>query len=412
MLILAAQHSQLIGAIMRARFPIYRFMIAQNLNFFSILVPLLMFGFGICVFVYHRHHAIPNYLRTYAASMICVGLSFLCYAILVESVLLQLMPVVMLLYFLSCALHIHSIHQCLGIRTRPIMMMLLVSLGTFGVYYFAAIDDQREVRLFVVSLVSTIIYIHQAPQLFKKRLTCFVHRWVVNLLMVIMIVTTARALILVYLLDLPHLHAFHEALWACTQFLMITVDILYMALFITATTQHSILMLRKERDYDPLTNVLNRRGLDECLNKLMPALKGQHFILLCDLDFFKKINDQYGHYIGDLVLKHICNIMRSSIRQNDHIVRMGGEEFMIILKDVESQTALKIAERIRENIQLSMMTYQNYNVKMTISIGISAFDQAYQFADALLVADRLLYEAKDLGRNVVQYQTSVDHSMS
>ena len=379
-------------------------MIAQHLNIFSILVPLLMLIFGVSVFAFHYRHNIPNYLRIYAASMICVGLSFLCYAILHETVLLAVMPIVMFLYFLSCALHIHAIHQCLNIKTRAFFMVLLISLGTLGVYYFSAIDDQRDFRLFLVSLISTIIYIHQAPQLFKKRRTCFIHRWVVNLLLVIIIVTTIRALILVYLLDAPHLHAFHEALWACTQFLMITVDIIYMALFITATTQSSILMLRKERDYDPLTGVLNRRGLDDSLNQLMSATQGKHFILICDLDFFKKINDSYGHHVGDLALKHISTIMRSSIRQNDQIARIGGEEFLIVLKDVKSQTALKIAERIRVNIEQSVLIYQNNEIKMTISIGVTAFHHREHFSEALLFADRLLYGAKNMGRNLIQYQ--------
>lgn len=124
---------------------------------------------------------------------------------------------------------------------------------------------------------------------------------------------------------------------------------------------------------------------------------------MADLDYFKKINDQYGHHLGDLALQHVSRILQNSMRRQDKVSRIGGEEFVIILENLAQQEAYAIAERIRHSIAYTPILYQGQSIHLSISIGMSFFTQAQQVDAALLDADQLLYDAKKMGRNQVQY---------
>ncbi|NPA65961.1 MAG: diguanylate cyclase [Epsilonproteobacteria bacterium] len=152
---------------------------------------------------------------------------------------------------------------------------------------------------------------------------------------------------------------------------------------------------------DPLTELFNRRGF---LNIVTPYVtsslqnRSPFSILFLDIDHFKQINDTYGHEVGDKVLKELSKILRRSLRKSDIITRWGGEEFIIFLKDTPLQTALEVAEKLRQTIQ----TYTNPDIPpFTVSIGV------YQNMDGNLdksikKADEALYKAKRNGRNKVE----------
>ena len=144
--------------------------------------------------------------------------------------------------------------------------------------------------------------------------------------------------------------------------------------------------------YDPLTSVLNRRGV---LNELSSE---EGSVLYMDIDHFKNINDAYGHEKGDEVLKILGQILKESFRKNDIIGRWGGEEFVVVLPKTDYLSALKLAEKLRNKIE-----NRDFNgVKVTISIGVSEFKNKKEFEEALERADEALYEAKNSGRNQVK----------
>jgi len=130
-------------------------------------------------------------------------------------------------------------------------------------------------------------------------------------------------------------------------------------------------------------------------------------LLMMDIDFFKKLNDSYGHAFGDIVLKKVASILISSLRLEDLAARYGGEEFVIILKKMSLEDAKLIAERIRERIESLEFIYKekgkNEIVKTTISIGIARYNSGLDFTpeDLIKRADAALYEAKEGGRNRV-----------
>ena len=153
---------------------------------------------------------------------------------------------------------------------------------------------------------------------------------------------------------------------------------------------------------DPLTKLFNRRHFEtefEREYKRAKRYKNDLSIAIIDIDFFKKINDTYGHSCGDYVLKEGAYIMNQNFRQTDTIYRYGGEEFIVILTETSSETACVPLERLRKKIENNWFRFNNQSIKVTISIGVTSnidFDNAWEMFD---YADKALYESKETGRN-------------
>lgn len=155
---------------------------------------------------------------------------------------------------------------------------------------------------------------------------------------------------------------------------------------------------------DKLTEVLTRKALEEALAEQLDKSNndGQVFsLIMFDLDHFKVINDKFGHQTGDNVLKEVCRVVRENIRLEDSCGRYGGEEFIIILPNVDSLEALKIADRLRIAIEGKKILGEKYPV--TVSMGLSTYPSQGQWQQELVEkADQALYVAKARGRNLCQ----------
>ncbi len=158
---------------------------------------------------------------------------------------------------------------------------------------------------------------------------------------------------------------------------------------------------------DSLTGLYNRRFLDEYVEKLAPQVIRQKLkigILMIDMDYFKKVNDNYGHDVGDLVLGELSRILTQNVREADLVVRYGGEEFIIILNNVDNiESVLEVAEKIRFAVENKVIPIGNERtLRKTISLGISYFPtDTTSIWEAIKYADVALYEAKHTGRNKV-----------
>ena len=161
--------------------------------------------------------------------------------------------------------------------------------------------------------------------------------------------------------------------------------------------------LRLSALFDPLTGALNRRGLNSELRTRegAPAGKGLSVIAM-DLDHFKAINDLHGHEAGDDVLQGFSDAVRGCIRNEDLFARIGGEEFVVVLPDSDADTARRMAERIRREVQALRFVAQDLPLQVTVSAGVGASSQPQGFPALMRTADQALYEAKRLGRNQVQ----------
>ncbi len=161
---------------------------------------------------------------------------------------------------------------------------------------------------------------------------------------------------------------------------------------------------------DQLTGVWNRFRLEEDVPQEIARLKryGQPAsLIVLDLDHFKQVNDQYGHVVGDLVLKEFCSVVQSCIRTTDILARWGGEEFVILLPNSGYINATPLAERIRVAVEKHKFPY---NLKLTVSIGLTICQPSDSWDSWLNRADQALYRAKSEGRNRVQVDSTPTQS--
>ncbi len=155
---------------------------------------------------------------------------------------------------------------------------------------------------------------------------------------------------------------------------------------------------------DPLTNVNNRVAMDDCINHECQLAIRQDTplsVMLLDIDYFKSINDNYGHACGDKVLQSVASCIKSTVRACDMIFRYGGEEFVVILSNTGPNGARLLAERVRHAIESTFIDWNSDTLSVTASLGVASLKQDIA-ADVLLQnADKAMYKAKSNGRNLV-----------
>lgn len=159
---------------------------------------------------------------------------------------------------------------------------------------------------------------------------------------------------------------------------------------------------------DPLTGLQNRRAVEEWATRQLNGAARYGFplwIVIVDLDHFKEVNDTYGHQAGDLVLRRVAEIIKGNTRSSNLCGRLGGEEFVIVLSQVNVDGAGTAMERIRVKLQSEKFEFEGNSLDVTASFGVAGFQgkEAPEFAALLRQADEALYRAKQKGRNRVQF---------
>ncbi|WP_257222908.1 GGDEF domain-containing protein [Acinetobacter sp. YH12227] len=163
---------------------------------------------------------------------------------------------------------------------------------------------------------------------------------------------------------------------------------------------------------DVLTRLNNRRQFMQLANYHIHSqneLQHPTALLIFDVDRFKTINDQFGHFVGDFVLQQIADTCRHVLRSQDILARFGGEEFIILLPNTNLHQAIEIAERLRKSIENSGVKLETQQeLKFTVSIGIAEFNAKNRdLHHVIQLADKALYQAKNMGRNAIStYKTA------
>lgn len=154
--------------------------------------------------------------------------------------------------------------------------------------------------------------------------------------------------------------------------------------------------------FDNLTGLANRsKWLQSLDDERLSITNDRHdaCILLLDIDYFKRINDQYGHPVGDVVLQQLAKLFESEVGTEGKVARWGGEEFIILLTGVQISQGLVVGERIRKRIEEEIIEVENHQIKITVSIGVTLLEHQRDFLVSYKRADEALYLAKKNGRN-------------
>lgn len=174
-------------------------------------------------------------------------------------------------------------------------------------------------------------------------------------------------------------------------------------------TQHLEKMnqeLNKLAHHDALTGLRNRLDMEANIEEVLEASEknGIEFaVLMLDLDWFKRVNDQYGHDVGDFVLRELAQILKQSVREGDHVYRAGGEEFVVLLNRISYQDAKQKAESIRQSVEDYVFMANGVKLHKTLSGGLyhSSLLKVSSVKELLIQADKALYAAKNAGRNII-----------
>jgi diguanylate cyclase len=169
--------------------------------------------------------------------------------------------------------------------------------------------------------------------------------------------------------------------------------------------QEEMAETRQLLNEDALTGTLNRRGLDQTLTREIARAQrgdGNLSLSMVDLDFFKKVNDNFGHEAGDQMLVHFANLIKSVMRKSDALVRYGGEEFTLILPDTDARGTHFVLARLQQLMSKTPLDYEGRKINATFSAGIATLRPDENGHTLLRRADEALYTAKNSGRNLIK----------
>ena len=194
------------------------------------------------------------------------------------------------------------------------------------------------------------------------------------------------------------------------------INIIVKSLGISLANLMNIKRLESAAAFDSMTNCYNRREFNRLIEHNIASAKRYNrdlSIIMLDLDHFKGVNDQFGHLIGDLVLRKVAEAIQLKIRKGDYLSRYGGEEFVLVLPDTKRTRAMELAERLKQVLYaLRVKTPEGDTVKITASFGVASLRKDDDREGLIKKADDMLYKAKAAGRNRVMPQIKLLDSLT
>jgi diguanylate cyclase (GGDEF)-like protein len=283
------------------------------------------------------------------------------------------------------------------------LMLDLALLAGFSVliWYFFYVDRNLLARIYIQNFGFGLILLVAAVRLTKLARGRAIDRALFWVLLLFALQFFPRTVFTLGF-SAPEAGAFAQSLF--WQMLQLSLAVLGAGLAFTilaAAVTDVIDDLRRERDLDRLTGVLNRRGFEERVDRILASSSETAALILCDLDHFKRINDTYGHSAGDEVLRSYGALLRRNIRKRDVVGRIGGEEFAILLPDTDAEGAGELVARLRGALAEMTSPLPDVNVRISASIGIAVSDGHEQRPALMARADIALYQAKNAGRDRV-----------
>ena len=205
-------------------------------------------------------------------------------------------------------------------------------------------------------------------------------------------------------LIVPHATEIDKLIDLLVALVLASTSISIIAVYVINAYEVEEAKIRQFADEDALTGIYNRRKLYEYLTIELEYAKREALpllVIMFDLDNFKKINDTYGHSVGDMVLQHTASVVLDQLRSHDFFARYGGEEFLIVLRNAKMVDALLVAERIRAKVENHQ--YDD-GVRATVSIGLAISGEEDSVESLVQRVDEYLYKAKEAGRNRIVSQ--------
>ena len=291
---------------------------------------------------------------------------------------------------------------------RPVFPLAFAGAALWAMLATSGFFDQHiYFRIFVATFTMNFYLLLTVREYWHARDKELMSRWPAMILLLLQVGFLSTRLIFAERLPFPGgMTHFQPGLLPYGIFLLLLNNFCMPFLIMNMAKERLELEQRRLALVDPLTGVANRRAFLERGDRMLRRMfhdKRPAALLLLDLDFFKQINDTFGHQAGDRVLRDFCEVTGRALRPTDLLGRMGGEEFACLLPDANPADAAQVAERIRMQFADYLLPEGASDFHFSVSIGITmASDNDYALAAMLANADRALYQAKAKGRNRIE----------
>ncbi len=381
----------------------------RTIIFMSMLLTFMLSMLLAITRTHHKELRGPGY---WAVGNLVIGLGMVLVLIQLDSTKVLLLPG-MALIGAGLSLYINGIQAFIGkAPNHRIPMAVFLLLMTIDAYFMLTKQDIRT-TVILSAIIFAAIYLYCARLTFSRDEGVVGNLyWIASSLYLLMAILMVARAIYASQMDIEVFDSF--AAWPVNSytFMLGAVSQFFISsLFVLMLSYKLSQNLESIATIDSLTNVLNRRGLEEAALKMRDICKRINLsmgVLLIDIDHFKKVNDQYGHLIGDDVLRHLAKVISGILRSSDVMGRYGGEEFCVFLPNTTESDALGLAERIRAAVEASPLKVNKANIKATVSIGVADSVRAgYDFKGLVASADSAMYGAKNSGRNRVVSYTQI-----
>lgn len=287
-------------------------------------------------------------------------------------------------------------------RSMPLGLHAAWFAAIVGVLcYFYYVENNLQIRVYALNVGMGSIILNGAWKLRGLMRGSVIDRAMLWLLLGLGLTFFVRVMLDGNSVPTDDVDAFFESdFWIWAQFTMSVLGAAMGLGLLVVVCADIVLGLKTERDLDPLTGLLNRRGLQGREARLLATSRHKPLsIVACDIDRFKGINDSFGHAAGDMVLTNVAGVIRRRLRSGDVAARTGGEEFVLCLKASTVKDAFRLTEQLRREIAGLRFAELPDDFVVTCSFGIAELHPDEGLWDAIARADKILYAAKRAGRN-------------
>lgn len=307
-----------------------------------------------------------------------------------------------LIYSYSVLLFCDGLLRRSGSQLSAAIYVLVPALIISGIAYFYYADRQVLVRIYILNYGFAVIFLMTAWRLRALSAGKLAERVFFWVFLIFALHFFPRTFLTVG--GVPNVSSEFAAttFWLVLQFSLAFLGVALALALLAVTVSDMLENLGRERSYDLLTGVLNRRGFEEACAKITIHENSWPIqVMAVDIDYFKIINDTYGHAAGDVVLREMGKLLLDSLHSGDICGRLGGEEFALVLSKCDRTTAHHLADRLRSAVAQKHFKSLPEGRGITVSIGLAAAMKHESLMFAIDRADQALYRAKNTGRNQV-----------
>lgn len=289
-------------------------------------------------------------------------------------------------------------------KKMPLFAYLVItSIILCGIAYYYYHDRDLTLRIYVLNYGFGLIFLYSLLNLLSLRRGIFTEKLLFWLLAAFTAQFFVRTALTSHGIPSDGVEFSTSIFWLTLQFSLAILGVAFSLALLAVVVSDKMFTLEQERAVDPLTNLLNRRGFTEQAEKLLSDEAETPISLLqLDIDYFKSINDTFGHPVGDCVLTSVAQIISKVSGPSAICARMGGEEFSVLVPRTGPANAFRLADKIRRAVKETHYTVLPAKRKITVSIGVATAKPHFTLDRLLLVADNALYAAKRSGRDRIE----------